>query len=253
VAEDLFPPAFRRTEAGEATSMVMEPYLSSSIALEIAMAIHEGFSEIHLYGVDLNTDAEYAWQKPGVEYMLGVAVGRGIKIVLPDNCPLLAGTIYGRGYLSPQGEQMSYDQLEQRFKSLQKQSTGAQIELARLQGAHAELTQMIEQMVPGLDHELMEQRLKLIDKNVQQIAMQGQNITGALKETLHWMHQTPAGQQPKEAMSQLVEESSSGGGLATEGPTTLFDSFMSLEPGMQETNGFHEAEAQSEVMSGIQN
>ena len=180
------------------------PYLSSSIAYEIALAIYEGFEEIHLYGVDLNTESEYAWQKPGVEYLLGVAVGRGIKVVLPDNCPLLKGTLYGRGHKKAEaGPLMSYDQLQARRKSIEYELQQHNTELQRVIGARTELEHLMQQMTPGLDHEMCDQRRQKMQIHENQMQAKLLQVQGAMKETVYWLHQTYAGQEPMEAIEQL--------------------------------------------------
>lgn len=64
-------------------------YYNSSIAYAIALAIHENAEEIAVYGVDMKGDDEYGYQKPNIEYLLGLAEGRGIKVTIPDKSPLL--------------------------------------------------------------------------------------------------------------------------------------------------------------------
>src|SRR3990167_3275982 len=183
-----------------------EPYLSSSIAFEIALAIYEGFEEIHLYGVDLQTEAEYAWQKPGVEFLLGWAAGHGIKVVLPANCPLLKGKLYGRGYLSERPEHMSYEQLAQRMASLQREAQDIQFKVAQWQGARAELVDFTQaQMLPGINHEKLEDRRKAMEEQISKLTFRANQIQGAVQETAFWIHQTMSGQEPKEAMEQLYK------------------------------------------------
>lgn len=63
-------------------------YFVCSSAYMLALAIYEGFEEIHLYGIDMAVTSEYFFQRPCVEYWIGIARGKGIKVVLPDNCPL---------------------------------------------------------------------------------------------------------------------------------------------------------------------
>ena len=55
----------------------------------LALAIHEGFEEIHVYGVDMAVDTEYHHQRPSCEFFLGLAAGMGIKIFVPDTADLL--------------------------------------------------------------------------------------------------------------------------------------------------------------------
>jgi hypothetical protein len=64
-------------------------YWNSSIAYMLALAIHEGAEEIAIYGVDMKGDDEYGYQKPNMEYLIGLAIGRGIKVTIPDASPLL--------------------------------------------------------------------------------------------------------------------------------------------------------------------
>lgn len=63
-------------------------YLSSSVAYLMALAIHEGAEEIGLYGVAMEGNDEYAYQRPNMEYLVGLARGRGIKVHIPEQSPL---------------------------------------------------------------------------------------------------------------------------------------------------------------------
>jgi hypothetical protein len=73
----------------EAVAQTCGAYWESSIAYLVALAIHEGASEIAVYGVDMDAGEEYGYQKPNMEYLLGLAKGRGIKVFLPESSPLL--------------------------------------------------------------------------------------------------------------------------------------------------------------------
>ncbi len=64
-------------------------YFTNSISWQIALGIAEGFKELHVYGVDMAVDTEYFWQRPSCEYFLGMAVGKGIKVFIPDTCDLM--------------------------------------------------------------------------------------------------------------------------------------------------------------------
>lgn len=63
-------------------------YFNSSIAYAMAMAIHEGAEEIGIYGVDMKADDEYGYQKPNMEYLVGLARGKGISVHIPEESPL---------------------------------------------------------------------------------------------------------------------------------------------------------------------
>lgn len=224
VAEDIgrgitrFVPNGAPEKWGKNQAQAAIPYLASSIAQEIALAIYMGYEEIALFGIDLNTTSEYAWQKPGVEHLLGLAAGRGIKVHLPDMCPLLRGNIYGRGYKRPEGESMSLAQVEERLRALQDEHEQFVRELQVAQGGLQAIDWVQGQMIPGLDHELMEQRKRGYQQAINQWQVKVLQNEGALNETLYWAHITPDGQPPDDALKELALKRLGETGQA-EGPT----------------------------------
>lgn len=65
-----------------------EDYEVSSPAWMFMWAVANGFTEIHIYGIHLATEWEYLQQRPNLEFLIGVAAGLGIKVVLPDQVPI---------------------------------------------------------------------------------------------------------------------------------------------------------------------
>lgn len=65
-------------------------HFASSPAWMIGLALLEGVTELHVYGIHLATEWEYLKQKPNMTFLLGLAAGLGVKVVLPPGCPLLA-------------------------------------------------------------------------------------------------------------------------------------------------------------------
>lgn len=209
VAEDIgrniyrFAPPNADPRLGTDRPQSQVPYLASTIAQQIALAISMGYREVALYGIDLNTSSEYAWQKPGVEHLLGVAAGRGIKIGVPDMCPLMLGNIYGRGYKRPEGEHMTLPQFKERLDALVNERDQYLRELNRLEGGKAELEQSQAQMIPGMDHELQDRRRQDYERAIMNKTAQCMRVDGQLNETLYWSHITPDGQPPDEALREL--------------------------------------------------
>lgn len=73
-----------------------EAYFTSTPAYMMAWAIERGYKRIGCYGIDLLQDEEYAYQKPCMEYLIGVARGKGIEVIVPKQSSLLkAGYLYG--------------------------------------------------------------------------------------------------------------------------------------------------------------
>lgn len=80
----------------EAVEARFGTYWASGPSYMVALAIMEGYEEIHVYGIHLSTDAEYREQRPQFEHILGIAKGLGIKVVMADESPVLKhGWKYG--------------------------------------------------------------------------------------------------------------------------------------------------------------
>ena len=56
-------------------------YLTSSVAYAIALAIVRGYERIELYGIEMETNTEYGYQRQGLAYWVGMAAGLGIDVV----------------------------------------------------------------------------------------------------------------------------------------------------------------------------
>lgn len=57
-------------------------HFTSSTAYAIALALYRGAKQIELHGIEMTSDTEYVRQRDGVTFWLGVAVGRGVNVVL---------------------------------------------------------------------------------------------------------------------------------------------------------------------------
>lgn len=96
-----FPSAVRYPIEDVITTIGVD-YFTSSIAYMAALAIHEhrigrAVRKIGIWGVDLCADGEYQYQRPCVEYLIGLARGMGIQVFVPKNSTLLTspGGRYG--------------------------------------------------------------------------------------------------------------------------------------------------------------
>jgi hypothetical protein len=196
-------PHYRQDGAYWLESQALQPYLTSSIAYQLAFAIYERFEEIHLYGIDLNTGGEYAWQKAGVEYLIGLAAGRGIRVVIPDNCALLKGKLYGRGFLKPEGEAVSKSQYEVRLAEVRKRRLEITARYHQVSGAKAELEFIAANMPPGLPHEKLIDRLKQMGQEHATAEGQLRQLEGSETELLYWISMTPEGIDARQAIEQL--------------------------------------------------
>lgn len=90
-------------------------YFTCTFAYQIALAVADGFAEISLWGVDLDlgTARERLVEKPCVEYWLGLAEGRGVKVTLPLQSTLLDRRyLYGYDY---DGEKADIERIVEEF------------------------------------------------------------------------------------------------------------------------------------------
>lgn len=66
--------------------------LSSSVAEAVAYAIYLGiYTRVEVWGVAMETNTEYQWQREGVAFWKGFAMGRGIEFYFADptyECPI---------------------------------------------------------------------------------------------------------------------------------------------------------------------
>ena len=84
-------------------------FFSTGVCYMIALALLWKVKELHFYGVNHSrTDllGEYTMQKPGVDYWLGVCLGRGVKYTVHGNLAEIGSTFTREtyGYFVPQVE-----------------------------------------------------------------------------------------------------------------------------------------------------
>lgn len=70
-------------------------YFTSSVAYALALAIYKGYERIELYGVEMESETEYRYQRDGVFFWLGIAVGRGVEVSIPGEAGLFSEPLYG--------------------------------------------------------------------------------------------------------------------------------------------------------------
>lgn len=73
-------------------------YFSNTVDYAIALAIYKGYTEIGLYGINMLRGSEYAYQKAGVEFWIGQAMGRGIKVINHSPISTILKTKTGKMY-----------------------------------------------------------------------------------------------------------------------------------------------------------
>jgi hypothetical protein len=136
------------------------PYLTSSIDYMLALAVLEGYDEIRVYGINHATTTEFTHQRPACEYWLGVAMGRGIRVVVPEDCPLLQAPLYGpkrKGFvdgprLETRRDRLRYEMEQVRQVAMQLEGAAQTADevkrrLAMIEGMPGEASEMVEALL----------------------------------------------------------------------------------------------------------
>lgn len=66
-----------------------EQFFTSSIAYMTALAIYEGFDEISFYGINQSLQTEYEKQLPCIDFWVGIALGKGIRVNIQKHSNIL--------------------------------------------------------------------------------------------------------------------------------------------------------------------
>jgi len=146
-------------------------YFTNSFGYMMALAIYLGFKEIHAYGFEMSSETEYGSQKPNAEFWLGIAIGHGVKLVIPQGCRLLGQHEELYGYEKVPGitlmhkeiERNKYAQETAKQQAILNQVRGKQEEVrkeidaakaskqrGRINRAAAKMTQLVNQEVQTL-------------------------------------------------------------------------------------------------------
>lgn len=107
----------------------------SSFDYMLALAIHEKFDVIELYGFEMGGDTEYHYQKASAHYFIGFANGRDIVVKRQHNSVLLSNKRYGY-----EGAQMIFRQdLERHLLKWEQERINRLAKLNHLEGQYAGL------------------------------------------------------------------------------------------------------------------
>ena len=142
-----------------------EDYEVSTPVWMLMHAIVEGYQEIHIYGIHLATEWEYMQQRPNFEFVMGVAAGRGIKVVLPDASPLCKG---GFQYAYELKADIPIQSVQLEIQAIKYE--GAQVQQARAKLGRFEIARRkdLEARLRTLDVDLADAKQRLMRHQMQQ-------------------------------------------------------------------------------------
>lgn len=100
--QEVFPeaPASMKYPYAQMITEFPRGYMTNTLAYMIALALMEGVTHLGVFGCDYATGSEYGPQRGSAEYWLGLAEGRGVRVLLPPGCDLLNKPALMYGYES---------------------------------------------------------------------------------------------------------------------------------------------------------
>jgi len=106
-------------------------YATSTVAYAIALGIYFEYDQIDMYGIDMESNTEYIYQRDCVAFWTGLALGRGITVVQHSGAGLYDVPLYGYDgqiYFPP-------EELEDELEYLQSEHDKTTAEKERIQQA----------------------------------------------------------------------------------------------------------------------
>jgi len=113
----------------QAVTAAYGSYFSSTPAWILAWMMAEGYTETHIYGVHLATEWEYIHQKPNMEFLIGVALGKGVQFTIPEKSTLLKGK--HQYALEPKPE-LGLEHVQRKIERIKGEGAQLQASLSRM-------------------------------------------------------------------------------------------------------------------------
>lgn len=106
-----------------------QKYYRATIAYAIALALYLGYKEIHIWGVELSSHAEYRSQRDNFIFWMGAAIGVGAKVTLHCCKGMFDWPLYGYE------DFMQEDKIQRYIEGINSQLEQKRKEVAMLEGA----------------------------------------------------------------------------------------------------------------------
>lgn len=106
-------------------------YFTSGPCYALAMAIHLGYERIEMYGIEMENNTEYIYQRDGIALYLGIASGRGIEVVIDNRSMMFYAPLYG---YEMDASKVDREAFEQRASELEQLMEKTHAEYNRTRG-----------------------------------------------------------------------------------------------------------------------
>lgn len=147
VVKDLLPNFLRGDRVNE--------YFTSGPCYAIALAIHKGYKRIEMYGIEMENNTEYVYQRDGIGLWLGIAAGRGVQVVISDQSMMFHAPLYG---YEMDASKVDREAFEQRGSELQELMEKTHSEYNRARGIlDAIQNEFIQAQLAGVSQEKLQE------------------------------------------------------------------------------------------------
>ena len=133
-------------------------YFSSTPAWMLAWMLMGGYTLIHITGIALATHWEYIQQRPNMEFLIGMALARGVQFVIPEKSSLLRGK---HKYAIEPKPGLGMERVERRMQAIKAAGLPLQQRLARLKAYQVSERKDLKARLNVLDLELADARQEL--------------------------------------------------------------------------------------------
>ena len=129
-------------------------YFTSSPCYAIALAVYLGYERIEFYGIEMESNTEYIYQRDGIALWAGIAAGRGVTFWIPDVCSMLNGPRYG--YDDNLGG-LTWEEMDQYASTIMPKREEEQNKMKQTRGKmEAIQVELAEAMARGEKQEIMQ-------------------------------------------------------------------------------------------------
>jgi hypothetical protein len=155
-------------------------YYTNSIAVMLAQAVLWGFKHIELYGVEMASGTEWAYQRPCTEYHVGMARARGVKVIFPETCHIARAKLYGWEV----GRMIGRQEMEQRLGALGREEQAA---ISRLNMALGKKAELRKKLVDTGENPLTSPEYSEYAAEEMKAFAQANALSGAKQEAERWL------------------------------------------------------------------
>lgn len=165
-----------------------DTFLMSSIAYMLVLAILDGFEVINLYGIDMKAGDEYSYQRSNMEFLIGLAIGKGIVVNIPrQSCLLKSAWRYGtkesKAAMLDDGGDLSLSNLKERLEKHEALKARISKQLDILSGYKIMADKLKSHCIDGkLDESIIDKAITETVKSYEANNLNGLQLEGTIAE-----------------------------------------------------------------------